>query len=202
MTQEIILRRFNEWTTNLDPNQCRIKIFEQIRDIPYGLIPGLIDPEKGPVGILAHNRGSCSPKHFLLGIMYEKLHIPIKYATYPFYWNDPAIDYTIALRQMAEQMPLEYHVACKVFINQKWILLDATWDQPLKRAGFPVNETWDGMSDTLNAVRPLDEIVHKDVQERIEYVREKTAHFTDTENLLRLNFYYEFNKWLEDVRGP
>jgi hypothetical protein len=77
MILEIILDQFLEWTSDLNPRLCRIEIFEHIRDIPFGLIPELVDPEELPVNILTHGKGSCSPKHFLLGIMYEKLHIPI-----------------------------------------------------------------------------------------------------------------------------
>ena len=200
MIQDIILDKFLEWTSGLNPRQCRIEIFEHIRDIPFGLIPEVVDPEDLPAYILTHERGSCSPKHFLLGIMYEKLHIPIKYAIYPFYWKDQDIKYSEELRELAGHMPLQYHVACKGYINQKWILLDATYDPPLKKAGFPVNETWDGMCETLNAVKPLDEIIHKNVTKLIDNMRIKTAHFTHTENSLSQNFYYEFGKWLEDVR--
>lgn len=200
MIQSIILDKFLEWTSGLNPRQCRIEIFEHIRDIPFGLITELVEPEELPVYILTHERGSCSPKHFLLGIMYEKLQIPIKYSIYPFYWKDQDIKYPEELRKLAEQMPLQYHVACKGYIKQKWILLDATFDPPLKKAGFPINESWDGMSETLNAVKPLDEIVHKNVKELIEYMRIKTTHFTDTENSLSQNFYDKLGKWLEHVR--
>ena len=200
MIQDIIFDTFQEWTSGLNPRQCRIEIFEHIRDIPFGLIPELVDPEELPVYILTHGKGSCSPKHFLLGIMYEMLHIPIKYATYSFYWNEQDTKYPGELRKLAEHMPLQYHIACKGFINQKWILLDATYDPPLKKAGFPINETWDGMSETLNAVKPFDEIIHKNVKELIEYMGIKTAQLTDTENSLNQNFFYELGKWLEDVR--
>lgn len=200
MEKNIIREKFYEWTKSLGPKESRISIFEHVRDIPWELIPELIDPENGPVGILMHNKGSCSPKHFLLGLLYQELRIPIKYATYPLKWNDLDIAYPIELRKLANAMPLEYHVACKAFINNKWILLDATWDPPLKTAGFPINENWDGFSNTLNAVKPLEEIIHKNVQERMDYVRTKTAHYTEKEHALKNRFYSEFNKWLEKLR--
>ena len=200
MKKDVISEKFDEWTENLGPKESRIEIFKRIRDIPFGLIPGLIDPEESPIGILTHNRGSCSPKHFLLGLMYQRLKIQIKYATYPFYWNDLNVEYPVMLKQLADEMPLEYHVACKAYINEKWILIDATWDQPLEKVGFPVNESWYGIGDTLNAVKPLDEIIHENVQDRIEYVRGETARHTDKENSLSNRFYGEFIKWLEEIR--
>ena len=39
------------------------------------------------------------------------------------------------------------------------MLVDATWDLPLKCAGFPVNEFWDARADTLCAVKSLQSIV-------------------------------------------
>lgn len=200
MVHAIIQEKFNEWTNNLNSKEGRISIFRHIRDIPYGLIPGLIDPKNGPVGILMHNKGSCSPKHFLLGLMYEKLKIPIRYVTYPFTWDDPDIEYPIELRTLAQAMPLEYHIACKAYINNKWILLDTTWDPPLKRAQFPINENWDGISDTHNAVKPLDEIIHENVEQRIAYLDTQKARYTEKELLLKNKFYSTFNTWLEKLR--
>ena len=63
---EIIDRKFDEWTRNVDPEERKIQIFEHIRDIPY-VITGITDPENGPVELLRRNEGTCSPKHFLLG---------------------------------------------------------------------------------------------------------------------------------------
>ncbi len=188
MVQDIILSKFNEWTRGLDSKEGRIKIFENIRDIPYVLIPELIDPEKGPVGILIRKMGSCSPKHFLMGAMFQKLEIPIKYVTYPFNWNDQDIDYPAKIRKLADAMPIGYHLACRAYINGKWILVDATWDIPLSKAGFPVNESWDGISNTLNAVKPLEGIVHRNAKK------------SDEEKSLSNRFYSILNKWLEELR--
>jgi hypothetical protein len=56
---------------------------------------------------------------------------------------------------MATTLPVAHHLACRVRINDRWVLVDATWDQRLKRAGFPVNEYWDGWADTHCPVKPL-----------------------------------------------
>jgi len=184
----------------LSPIESRIKIFEKIRDIPYAVIPEFIDPERGPVGILTKNNGSCSPKHFLLGIMYRKLEIPIKYVSYPFYWGELDADAPLNVRKLADEMPLGYHVACKAYINERWMLIDATWDPPLKRVGFPVNEVWDGVSDTINAVKSHEEIVHENEHERMEYLNTKTAWYREKEKTLSNEFYNKFNNWLEEVR--
>ncbi len=85
-------------------------------------------------------------------------------------------------------MPIGYHLACRAYINGKWILVDATWDIPLSKAGFPVNESWDGISNTLNAVKPLEGIVHRNAKK------------SDEEKSLSNRFYSILNKWLEELR--
>jgi hypothetical protein len=79
----------------------------------------------------------------------------VVFATFPFLWNDPGLHYPPELRALASAMPVTHHLACRVRINDRWILVDATWDRPLAIGGFPVNEHWDGRSDTLCAVKPL-----------------------------------------------
>ena len=87
--------------------------------------------------------------------MYRRLGVDVVFATFPFLWNDPDVRYPPHLRTLATGLPVAYHLACRVRINNRWVLVDATWDRPLKRAGFPVNEHWDGRADTLCAVKPL-----------------------------------------------
>lgn len=139
-SRDSILITFREWTRDLGPLRSRKSIFQHIRDIPYAIIPELIDPQTGPQEMLVCNMGSCSPKHFLLGSMFGMLGIPVKYATFPFMWND--LDYPPLVKTLVQHMPVEYHVACRVLINDEWVLVDATWDRALKKAGFVVNEDW------------------------------------------------------------
>jgi hypothetical protein len=101
------------------------------------------------------------------------LGIPIKYATYPFKWGAQPFPYSAELRILAEGSPVGYHVACKAYLDNHWALVDATWDSALGARGFAVNTQWEGVSNTLNAVTPLEEIVHEDLQERLQYVVQK-----------------------------
>jgi hypothetical protein len=151
----LVNRKFAEWTEGLSPRESMIAIFERVRDIPYALIPGLNDPGSGPEELLETGQGSCTPKHYLLTAMYRRLNLPVVFATFPFMWNDPDIQYPPELRELAKKLPVAYHLACRVQIGCRWVLVDATWDRPLKKAGFPVNEHWDGYSDMKCAVKPL-----------------------------------------------
>jgi hypothetical protein len=200
MAKNIIGIKYNEWTSGKDPLSARIAVFEHIRDIPYAIVPELRDPHAGPPGLLTMNKGSCVPKHFLLALMFEKLGLKIKYATYLFKWDDPRIKYPDELRKLVRRMPVTGHLACKALINGKWVLVDATWDLPLKKMGFPVNERWDGVSDTQNAVIPIEEIVHENLDERVDHSAKQRRSYTDEEIRVYEELTGKLNTWLASVR--
>jgi len=151
----LVHRTFLEWTSGLDPLQSRVSIFEHVRDIPYSLSVLMNDPKTAAEQILTYGKGYCAPKHYLLAEMFRKLGLEVVFAIFPFLWNDPDIRYPPELRGLATGLPVAHHMACRVRINNRWVLVDATWDLPLARVGFPVNEHWDGYVDTRCAVKPL-----------------------------------------------
>ena len=200
MASDIVQKAYVEWTNGLSGRDSRISIFNHIRDIPYAVIPEIRNPIDGPRGLLQRMKGSCTPKHFLLGRMFEMLRIPIKYVSYPFSWNVKSAVYPLELRKLAEAVPIEYHLACKARIENEWVVVDATWDRPLARVGFPVNESWDGAGDTKLAVEPLDEIVHENAQDRMNFVQTRKSSWTADDNARTDYFISALNSWLEDVR--
>ena len=195
---EIILKKFDEWTRNLSPKEGRIRIFEKIRDIPF-VITRAGSLESSLVKLLTQNQGHCLPKHLLLGMMYQKLNVPIKYAIYTFRWSEQDINFPQELSDMVEDLPLDHHLACKACIHNEWVLLDATWDPPLKRMGFPVNEEWNGVHDTVNAVKSSEETIHNSLQEGIEYVGSRT-YYSEEQYVLWCKFYESLNRWLKNMR--
>jgi len=182
----------------------RIAIFNRVRDIPYAVISELKNPYAGPLNILKMNKGSCSPKHFLLGELYENMGIRTRYFSYPIYWKDlidMGIELPSELLTMARNYRiLDYHLCLKIQIDRKWILVDATWDQPLKKVGFPVNENWDGLNDTKLAVNSIEEVMNEDAEGRYRYVLEKEKEYTDKYKEKRDEFYRTFNNWMMKVR--
>ncbi len=191
---ELIEQRFNEWSQGKKSTEAMISIYERIRDIHYAVIPELVDAKRY-VEILKLGKGSCTPKHFLLCNMYQRLGMLVLYAVYPFRWDnieDLKIDYPPQLRKLAEELPTSYHLACKVDIDGELVLVDATLDPALERLGLPVNKEWDGISNTLLPINPCGE--------------EQLYHPSEA-NLLQaqydeksLAFYNELNSWLEKVR--
>lgn len=155
----ILDKKFKEWIEGRDPVQARINIFEKIRDIPYAVIPELIDYERY-IDILKLGRGSCSPKHFLLCEMFQRLGLLVLFVVYPYHRDEnPEIleKYSLQFKAMVRALPIGYHIACKVDINGRFVLVDATLDLPLQKAGMTVNENWDGVSDTLLPITPCGE---------------------------------------------
>jgi len=188
---EIVEHKFNEWTKGKNLKDARIGIYEGIRDVPYAVIPELIDPENY-INILRFNSGSCTPKHFLLCNMYERLGISVLYAVYPFRWDELEIDYPPNLKKLAEAMPTNYHLACKVDIDGKLVLVDGTVDMALEKLGLPVNKDWDGFSNTLLPIKPLDEQIYYPSEAKL---------ISPSFDRKSLAFYKEFNSWLEGVRN-
>ncbi len=200
----LIEQRFQEWTQGKNSIEARVSIFQKIRDIPYAVIPELVSAERY-TEILKLNKGSCTPKHFLLGNMFQRLGLMVLYAVYPYRWGEgwddinmqldfgPGQDYLARLRKMAEEMPLSHHLACRVDIDGELVLVDATLDLALGRIGMPVNQAWDGMSDTLLPMNPCGEE---------ELYHPSEAYLMQAEyNEKQLAFYREFNSWLEKVRS-
>jgi hypothetical protein len=198
--KDILTKKFEEWTEGLGPEEARISVFGHIRDIPYAIIPELRDPYRGPAGMLTVNKGSCQPKHFLLADFFRRLGIPVRYATYPFRWADAGINYPADMKKMVKGLPPAYHLACKARIGAGWALVDATWDLPLKKAGMRVNDNWDGMSDTINAVVPIEEALHDTIGDRVSYEATGKASYTGEERALYAEFIDKLNRWLDSLR--
>jgi len=184
--------KFEEWTCGRRAVEARVAVFDKIRDIPYAVIPE-INSASHYARILTVGKGSCTPKHFLLRYMYEKLGLPVLYVVYPFRWSDLEVDYPAHLRKLAEAMPVSHHLACKVEIGGRLVLVDATVDSPLKRLGLPVNENWNGFSGMLLPVTPVDEEQLFHPAEVVDYV----ASYDDAS----LEFFSRMNAWLDKIRG-
>jgi hypothetical protein len=193
-TDRILEKTFHEWTYGKDPIQARIAVFERVRDIPYAIVPELIDSERY-IDIIKLNRGSCTPKHFLLAEMFQRLGMLVLFVVYPFRWgerSDILDNYPVRLRQMAESRPTGHHLAAKVEIDGRMVLVDATLDMPLARLGLPVNTAWDGFSDTLLPMTPIGEemVFHPIEAHRMKPVTDKKS----------LAFYAELNSCLQSAR--
>lgn len=199
INKDIVNRKLEELTKGLNPREARIKVFEYVRDMPYRIVKEFVDPLAGPAKVVANNMGSCSPKHFLLGVMFKKLGIPVQYVSCSFSWKDIGIEYPPELKELAMKMPIDYHLALKAYIDGRWVLVDCTWPLSLKEVGLTVNDNWDGISDTKNAVTTIEETIQQSAVERVKYVSEKTSSYTREDILIRNKFIEKFNEWLNSL---
>ena len=154
--ETIVEEKLREWTVGKNGREALVSIYYKIRDIPYGILPELNSPVDY-VRILELKMGSCTPKHLLLARMYQRLGLNVLYVVYPYRWAEFEELYPPELWKLALQMPPANHLACKVEINGRFVLVDATIDPPLGRIGLPMNESWDGESDTILPVLPIGE---------------------------------------------
>jgi len=190
-----IERAFRAWTAGKDPVQSRIAIFENIRDIPYAVVPELIDSRRY-AEILKTGRGSCTPKHFLMAEMFQRLGLLVLFTAYPYHWGERSEimdNYPHELKRLADRQPVAYHLSCKVEIDRRFVLVDATLDAPLSKLPLlPVNLEWDGFSDTLLPMTPVgDEIIFHPLEAHV---------MTPVVTPEALEFYAILNRVMENVR--
>lgn len=192
---------FLEWTGKQDELTNRVSLFNNVRDMPYTLYRGYTTIEELIAKVLETKRGPCNPKHLMLGDMFKKLGIEIEYASFPMNWKEQKLDFPKEILQVAEKIPTVYHLALRVKIDDRWILVDATYDLPLEKIGAPVVKNWDGRSQTVIAVDFLDTVIHETKDQLFQYTQEKTASWTQEQHSNNEIFAKLMNEWLDRIRG-
>jgi transglutaminase-like putative cysteine protease len=184
--------KFREWTTGKKDREAMIAVYYKIRNIPYGILPELNSPVDY-VRILEQNMGSCTPKHLLLANMFRRMGLNVLYVVYPYRWAEFEELYPRELWKLALRMPPANHLACKVEIDGRFVVVDATIDPPLGRIGLPGNESWDGRSDTILPVLPTgEEDIYSQAEAELMPPPEVTAE--------QRSFYEGLNVYFQSIR--
>lgn len=89
------------------------------------------------------------------------------------------------------------HNFLKIFVNGQWVTVDATWDSPLKKFGFTINENWDGISDMKLCVESREIFETKDPDKMKKEILGKIP--DEIQNLRKL-FLKKLTDWLNSVR--
>jgi transglutaminase-like putative cysteine protease len=173
----------------MEPVQQRISVFTHIRDIPYAIIPGWRNSDTIIRMMISENRGWCGPKHHLLVWMFRRMGIETRLVFIPFRWQDQQVRYPPGFHEILPYLPEAMHLCCKASLNGSWQLIDATWDPPLKDAGFPINERWDGFSETVPAVTEIEPGLKKPEHPLLPEKRKE-----------RIDFVNHLNQWMEEIR--
>nr|WP_319539541.1 hypothetical protein [uncultured Methanospirillum sp.] len=179
---------FTGWTRGLSPVEQRISIFSHIRDIPYAIVPEWLGTDDIIRMMITANRGWCGPKHQLLSWMFKRLGIEIRFTLIPFRWQDQKVGYPESMTRLLPLLPSSTHLCCTALLNGTWQLIDATWDPPLKNVGFPVNDPWEGISETTPAVI------------RLEPNAVSGSSSGSATHKERIKFVESLNDWLDEVR--
>lgn len=176
-------------------------VYRRIRDFPFEMGSSRGDYSKDLRYIMENKRGSCSPKHYLLGYLCEKMGLSVVYVTYPFYWIDQPLCYPECIRHMIKDFSTVYHLAIKVYLERKYFLLDATWDSSLAKAGFPVNEIGKEVINGKVAVIPSGRpTIHKSALARDRFIKKQYERF-EISKQEKMHCNELFNKWLEGIRS-
>jgi hypothetical protein len=189
---DLITHNLEKWTGGKNGKEALIAVFNHIRDIPYAVLPELNDPVNYK-RILEINAGSCTPKHLLMAEMYQRLGVDVLLVVYPYRWAEFEELYPPKLWTLAQLMPPVNHLACRAFINGRYVLVDATIDLPLGSIGLPVNANWDGESDTVLPVLPTGE---EEIYHTSEAMLMPPPDLDDT----ALTFYEGLNEYFERIR--
>jgi hypothetical protein len=157
-----------------------IKIFNSIRDIPYR-IPLSPDEEDN----------CCNGKHKKLFSLLKKAGHQARYRVCTFLWS--------SLNLPPELMKISHddqaiHVYVELFLNNQWLVLDATWDIGLKKF-FPINE-WDARSNTEIAVKPIETFSLEKSAEIMNNQDKNYIHLESNDH----KFSQAFNDWLNKIR--
>ncbi|MDV7186683.1 hypothetical protein R3X25_05265 [Lutibacter sp. TH_r2] len=148
-----------KWTQNQSFEEKIVTLFEKVRDIPYGNIGS-----RNPLDILEQNRGTCSGKHFLLKELYKAIDVPVRDFIVMHSFNDMDINFPPEIKEfLTSDQIIDPHNYIQIKPFNKWITIDATWNLPLKKYNFPVNEFWNGKTSM-----PISVVVSTNIYETSE----------------------------------
>lgn len=182
-----------EWAGELPEGEQIIRLFEKVRDIPYGDIGS-----RDPTGVYKRNKGTCSGKHELLKELYQELGIEVKDCIAIHKFNDLKVNFPGEIRKILNRTKvIDPHNFLEIFIGSKWVNVDATWDTPLKELGFPVNENWDGKSSMKLCVVPIK---ITEVENALEAKKRIISELPTGVQEDRKLFLKRLTDWLDKVR--
>lgn len=174
--------------------QGRKAAYEFVRDIAYGNIGS-----RSAFDVLQARKGTCSGKHALLKMFFESLGYEVQswFAEHDFS-QLPIKLWPQALADFRGKTITDFHDFLKVNISGEWITVDAVFDAPLVRLGFPSLE-WDGQRDMILPVRalrvfPAEEPVGHHKKTLIASLPQETQ-------TLRKKFLSSLTAWLEQERS-
>jgi hypothetical protein len=197
---------FEVWNINgLPRDQQIIKLFEKVRDIPFGRMGS-----REPKDVYEKNKGTCSGKNFLLKELYEAIGVKTKDIVCLQRWKDltwfPDDTYDVVklpndLFEILETNEIvDFHNYLKIFVDEKWVTVDVTIDLPLKKLGFYTTEKWDGKSDMplcFVGTHKVWDCGDKGLEKKLELTKALPVEVEEE----RIRFLKGLTKWLDGLRA-
>ena len=132
-----------EYAGDLPLEKKIIVLAEKVRDIPYGVIGSRTAED-----VYLKNMGTCSGKHALLRELYLALDLKTQEFVAMHRFANLPVKFPEHIAEILKRSDIvDPHNFFKLFISDRWVTVDITWDKPLAKIGFPVTENWDGISD-------------------------------------------------------
>ncbi len=129
--------------------------------------------------------------------MYEEIQIPVRGVVAQHRFSKLPVQYPTEIRALLDTTDIvDFTNFLQIERNGKWLIVNVTWDSPLKKLGFPVNENWDGLSDMRMIVEEM-----WNPEDSIAFKKEKIAALPEHVQKAREEFLAQLTSWLEQVRG-
>lgn len=183
------------------------KVFLTLRDIPYGAYQSSVPLktlDEYLNNFLAQGIGACSPKHFLLGLMCEKIGMQVEYLSHYFFWQNIPLKYPEELRIALCKMPAQLHTSLAISLfakeDEEKYSIDCTWDLPLEAAGFPVNRLGNSPNNcNLGIIPHSTPIIHRAAEDKWLFLQ-RTKSMMPPNQYTSL-FYKGLNEWMIAIRS-
>lgn len=154
--------------------------FELIRDIPYRIPLTLEDTSV-----------DCDKKHKLLSELLTRENYTVRFRVCVFLWSQQSLPQEILAISHEDRCE---HLFLEIFRNEKWEVLDITWDKRLRNQ-FVISE-WN-LVDNPIAIKPL-EIYPPNYSKPLVHNENESSFLEDIK--ISGDFYKALNDWLEKIR--
>ncbi len=175
--------------------QNALTLFHAVRNLPY-----LSTGDRSLEGILQRRAGSCSSKHILLGALLNEIGITSRVELVLGDFATPfrnAHNIPSALFDATRRGIRDIHNILRADINGTSVIFDATWHDAMLPFNMRVNNTWNGMGDTLIAVDVAQMLgpSEKPAEDKAQII----ASWPDVEQQKRRRFLETVNEWVASV---
>lgn len=176
-----------------------INIYNQIQNVEYRIAHIINYSVDNSYDLVNSNVASCAPKHIILSEKFKENGLITRFCLHKFNWSDLNFIFPHKLSELSKKYSSDYHTNLEVKIDNRWVMVDATWDNELINSGFPATQYWNGKDSTLNAVASKEVYKFNSLKERNDFLKTETKNkttFSEEESI----FINELNSFFQAMR--